>query len=150
MIRWRMGFIGTRKLLLLGMILATAVVSGTAAWATVGSRDTTAAATTKPQKVWVYDNFFDRRSIHVAPSTKVVWVWRGANRHNVRFTKVPKGAARGGSKTKSEGRWRRTFKIEGTYRYICKLYTGMRGTITVREEPPQSQSTAILGGEQGK
>ncbi len=150
MIRWRMGFIGTRKLLLLGMILTTALVTGTAAWATVGSRDTTAAGTVKPQKVWVHDNFFDRRSIQVAPSEKVVWVWKGANRHNVRFTKVPKGAARGGSKTKTEGRWRRTFKIEGNYRYICKLYTGMRGTITVREEPPESKSTAILRGEQGK
>ena len=147
MIRWRMGFIGKRRSLLLGVILIMALATGTAAWATVGSGDTTAAATVKPQKVWVQDNFFDRRSIQVAPSTKVVWVWKGANRHNVRFTKVPKGAVRGGSKTKTEGRWRRTFKIEGNYRYICKLFTGMRGTITVRDEPPEpnsSKSAAIL------
>jgi len=132
MISRRMGLTGIRKSLLLGMILATALVTGTAAWATVGPRDSTAAATPKPEKVWVHDNFFDRRSVQVAPNGKVVWVWKGENRHNVRFTKVPKGAARGGSKTKTEGRWRRTFKVEGTYRYICKLYTGMRGTITVR------------------
>jgi len=132
MINRRMGLTGIRKSLLLGVILATALVSGTAAWATVAPGDSTAAATAKPEKVWVHDNFFDRRSVQVAPNGKVVWVWKGENRHNVRFTKVPKGAARGGSKTKTEGRWRRTFKVEGTYRYICKLYTGMRGTITVR------------------
>ena len=47
-------------------------------------------------------------------------------------------ASRGGSKTKSQGRWRRTFTVPGTYRYICKLYTGMRGTITVQPAQPKT------------
>jgi plastocyanin len=131
------------------VIICAAAVAGLLAWAVPGTGQTRIAGskTQTAKKVWVHDNFFDRRSIRVAPNEKVVWVWKGMNRHNVRFTKVPKGAARGGSKTKSEGRWRRTFKIEGTYRYICKLYTGMRGTVTVRDEPPEPKSskrTAIL------
>jgi plastocyanin len=153
MISCRMGLTGTKKMLLLWMIVASALVAGTAAWAMPGSGQTQIAAAKpkpKPQKVWVQDNFFDRRSIQIEPNEKVVWVWKGANRHNVRFTKVPKGAVRGGSKTKSEGRFRRTFKIEGNYRYVCRLFTGMRGSVMVRAEPPESNSTAILGGEQGK
>jgi plastocyanin len=126
------------------VILLAVLAAGLLAWAVPGNGAPRAAAT-KPQKVWVQDNFFDRRSIQIAPNEKVVWVWKGMNRHNVRFTKVPKGAQRGGSKTKTGGRWRRVFKVEGTYRYICKLYTGMRGTITVKAPPPaESKSTAAI------
>src|SRR4051812_33710272 len=121
-----------------------ALAAGLLAWAVPGSGETHVAGATA-EKVWVQDNFFDRRSIQIAPNEKVVWVWKGMNRHNVRFTKVPKGAQRGGSKTKTGGKWRRTFKVEGTYRYICKLYTGMRGTITVQAPPPPApKSSAIL------
>jgi plastocyanin len=148
MIGRRMGSMGMKKVLLSGVILTSVLLAGLALWVVPGSGQTRVAAVTpKPQKVWVHDNFFDRRSVQVAPNKKVVWVWKGENRHNVRFTKVPEGATRGGSKTKSDGRWRRVFKIEGTYRYVCKLYTGMRGTVTVRAEPPESKSTAILRGE---
>jgi plastocyanin len=128
------------------LVIVLAALAAVLVWAVPGSGNTGSAGTaaSKPQKVWVHDNFFDRRSVQVAPGGKVVWVWKGMNRHNVRFTKVPKGATRGGSKTKYEGKWRRTFKIEGTYRYVCKLYTGMRGTVTVRAEqpPPPTQSSA--------
>ena len=84
-------------------ILFTVLGAGLLAWAVPGSGEPRAAAT-KPQKIWVQDNFFDRRSIQIAPNEKVVWVWKGMNRHNVRFTKVPKGAQRGGSKTQDGGR----------------------------------------------
>src|SRR5689334_19655297 len=113
-----------------------ALAAGLLAWAVPGSGDTSIATVAKPQKVWVQDNFFDKRSIQVTPGEKVVWVWNGMNRHNVRFTKVPKGAKRGGSKTQTYGKWRRVFRTAGTYHYICKLYTGMRGTITVKAAPP--------------
>jgi plastocyanin len=124
------------------VISLAAVVAGLLIWAVPGSGVTGSTAAQKPQKVSVEDNFFDKRSVQVRPGEKVVWVWRGMNRHNVRFTKVPKGAVRGGSKIKTDGRWRRTFKVEGTYRYICKLFTGMRGTVTVRAEQPQPNSAA--------
>src|SRR6185295_9988800 len=60
-------------------------------------------------KVRVMDNFFDPRSTSVAQDGKVTFVWKGTNRHNVRFTKVPKGANRKGSKTKRDGKWSRKF-----------------------------------------
>jgi plastocyanin len=120
------------------VIVFAVLAAGLLAWAVPGFGEPHAAAA-KPQKVSVQDNFFDRRSIQIAPNEKVVWVWKGMNRHNVRFTKVPKGAQRGGSKTKTEGRWHRVFKVEGTYRYICKLYTGMRGTVTVSAPPAPPQ-----------
>ena len=104
-------------------------------WAPAGSGDVLPSSAEKAHKVWVQDNFFDRRSVQVREDDRVVWVWRGVNRHNVRFTRVPKGVVRGGSKTQADGRWRRTFRAPGTYRYICKLYTGMRGTVTVKERP---------------
>jgi plastocyanin len=88
----------------------------------------------KKTKVRVMDNFFDPRSVGVAQDGKVTFTWKGSNRHNVRFTKVPSGASRKGSRTKRDGRWSRTFPKPGLYRYVCTLFSGMRGTITVK--PP--------------
>ena len=90
-------------------------------------------------RVKVQDNFFDRRSIEVAQDDTVVWVWKGLNRHNVRFTKVPKGESRKGSRTRDHGRWRRSFAVPGVYRYVCTLYAGMRGTVTVK--PPAAKQS---------
>ena len=87
-------------------------------------------------KVRVQDNFFDPRSTGVLQGGKVTFVWKGSNRHNVHFTKVPPGASRRGSRTKTRGHWARTFAKPGLYRYVCTLFSGMRGTITVK--PPTS------------
>ena len=87
-------------------------------------------------KVRVMDNFFDARSTSIVQDGKVTFVWKGTNRHNVRFTKVPDGATRKGSKTRREGRWSRHFAKPGVYRYVCSLFSGMRGTITVKATPP--------------
>jgi plastocyanin len=92
-------------------------------------------AADKRARVAVHDNFFDPRSVHVKEGGKVIWTWKGANRHNVRFTKVPRGARRRGSPTRTEGRWRRYFGIPGTYRYVCRIYAGMRGSVTVVPAP---------------
>jgi plastocyanin len=89
----------------------------------------------KQTKVRVMDNFFDARSVTVPQDSKVTFVWKGTNRHNVRFTKVPEGATRKGSKTKREGHWSRHFSKPGLYRYVCTLFSGMRGTITVKPPP---------------
>jgi len=94
---------------------------------------------TKPstKRAWVrvMDNFFDPRSVSVDPNTKVIFNWRGNNRHDVRFTKVPKGVSRKGSKIQRSGRWSRTLTTPGIYRYVCTLFSGMRGTITVNPPP---------------
>ena len=86
--------------------------------------------------VRVMDNFFDPRSVGVAQGAKVTFTWKGSNRHNVRFTKVPAGGSRKGSKTLRHGRWSRTFAQPGLYRYVCTLFSGMRGTITVKPPAP--------------
>jgi plastocyanin len=93
------------------------------------------------KRAWVrvMDNFFDPRSVGVAQDAKVTFTWKGRNRHNVRFTKVPKGVSRKGSKIRRTGRWSRTFPKPGLYRYVCTLFSGMRGTITVK--PPTGGGT---------
>jgi plastocyanin len=89
----------------------------------------------RKSRVLVKDNYFEPRSAEIVEGGHVVWKWRGENRHNVRFTKVPKGAARKGAKTRSEGQWKRAFFKPGVYRYVCRLWSGMRGSVTVRPEP---------------
>jgi plastocyanin len=90
-------------------------------------------------RILVQDNYFEPRSVEVAADRHVGWKWRGENRHSIRFTKVPKGASRKGAKSRTQGYWKRTFRRPGLYRYVCKHWSGMRGTITVRPEPkPES------------
>ena len=93
------------------------------------------AAKEKQTKVRVMDNFFDPRSTDILQDERVSFVWKGSNRHNVRFAQVPAGASRKGSKIKREGRWSRGFGKPGLYRYVCTLFSGMRGTITVKPPP---------------
>jgi len=91
-------------------------------------------------RVLVKDNYFEPRSVEVLEGGVVTWKWRGQNRHNIRFTKVPDGASRKGARTRDQGRWKKTFKREGVYRYVCRLWSGMRGSVSVRAtpEPPPS------------
>jgi plastocyanin len=98
---------------------------------------------TGDKQAWVrvMDNFFDPRSVGVPQGAKVTFVWRGSNRHNVRFTKVPAGETRKGSKTLRHGRWSRTFSQPGVYRYVCTLFSGMRGTITVKPPAPAASKS---------
>ena len=89
-------------------------------------------------RVIVKDNYFEPRSVEVLEGGVVTWKWHGQNRHNVRFTKVPEGASRKGARTRDDGRWKRTFYRKGVYRYVCRLWSGMRGSVSVRAlpEPP--------------
>lgn len=117
-----------------GLLITTAVLSALAvvlafAPLSVGS----GATSSKSRSVSVRDNRFSPRSITVPRATKVVWRWRGFSDHNVRFKKVPSGASKRGSVTQSSGRFARTFKQRGTYRYVCTIHQalGMRGTVRV-------------------
>jgi plastocyanin len=87
------------------------------------------------ERVVVQDNFFTARSVTIASGDVVRWVWRGSNRHNIVFKHVPRGAARKGASARRKGRWQRAFREPGKYRYVCTLFTGMRGSIMV-EQPP--------------
>ena len=86
-------------------------------------------------RVLVKDNYFEPRSTEVLEGGQVIWKWRGENRHSIRFTKVPDGASRKGAALRAEGNWKRTFHRPGVYRYVCKVWSGMRGSVTVRAEP---------------
>jgi plastocyanin len=97
------------------------------------------AAGEKRTTVHVMDNFFDPRSDTIEPGARVTFVWKGTNKHNVRFTKVPAEANKKGSRTRRKGDWSRRFWKPGLYRYVCTLYDGMRGTITVKP-PPAGES----------
>jgi plastocyanin len=99
--------------------------------------EATAAQEAPPAKarVLVKDNYFEPRSTEVRTGGKLIWKWSGENRHSIRFTKVPPGASRKGAKSRSEGRWKRAFSRPGVYRYVCRHWAGMRGTVNVRAEP---------------
>ena len=113
------------SILLLGAaVLALVVVAATAG----GSPQ---AASTK--RVSVKDNFFSPRSVTIRRGGKVTWIWRGQVDHNVRFRKVPSGASRRGSSTKSSGRFTRSFSKRGRYTYVCTIHSpDMRGSVVVK------------------
>ena len=100
-------------------------------------REATASQAVPPAKarVLVKDNYFEPRSTELLSGGVVSWKWSGENRHSIRFTKVPKGASRKGAKSRSEGHWRRVLRRPGVYRYVCRHWAGMRGTVNVRPEP---------------
>jgi plastocyanin len=112
-----------------------AIFAAVLASAPVGAR-TGLAAGDKRTTVRVMDNFFDPRSATIDKGAKVTFVWKGTSRHNVRFTKVPQGASKKSSRTRRKGDWSRRFWKPGLYRYVCTLFDGMRGTITVKRPPP--------------
>lgn len=112
------------------MVLAIAAASSPAFG---GSGAEEGASATKNVSVSVRDDRFSPRSRSAARGDKVIWRWRGSNPHNVRFRSVPSGASKGGSGTKSSGRFSRTFRKSGTYRYVCTIHEdiGMRGSVSV-------------------
>ena len=85
------------------------------------------------------DNYFEPRSTEILAGGAVTWRWRGENRHSIRFTKVPKGAGRKGAAIRGRGKWHRTFHRPGVYRYVCKVWSGMRGSVSVRKVPVADQ-----------
>jgi plastocyanin len=100
------------------------------------------------ERIAVKDNFFSARSVTVHEGDVVRWVWHGDNRHNVTFKKVPAGASKHGAKTRSDGRWQRKFRVQGQYRYVCTLFTGMRGTITVEAPAAEPSGDAPLSARE--
>jgi plastocyanin len=92
------------------------------------------AQSSKTKSVSVRDDAFSPKRVSISRNGKVVWRWRGSNEHNVRFRKVPNGASKRGSKLQSSGRFARTFKSRGTYRYVCTIHEdlGMKGTVEVQ------------------
>lgn len=118
--------------------LPTALALLVAAVLTVAAPATAGDGRAKPdERVTVQDNFFSARSATVAPGGVVRWTWRGTSKHNIVFKHVPRGGGKRGADARRKGRWQRAFDEPGSYRYVCTLFTGMRGTITVTKPPPE-------------
>jgi plastocyanin len=124
------------------MAAAAAIALGVVYGTPVAGGDVKVAQTPPDKvRVLVHDNYFEPRSTEVLEGGQVSWKWRGENRHSLRFTKVPPGASRKGAKARTEGHWKRVFYKPGVYRYVCRLWSGMRGTVNVRPEPnPKRES----------
>ena len=120
-------------------VIVTFVVLQTTTFGQPG--DATVAQDAPPAKarVLVRDNYFEPRSTEIREGGLVTWRWRGENRHSIRFTKVPAGAVRKGASIRDTGRWKRRFHRPGVYRYVCKVWSGMRGSVTVRPKPAEPQ-----------
>ena len=93
------------------------------------------------ERIAVKDNFFSQRSLTVQRGETVQWIWKGENRHNLTFRKVPTDTSERGAKTKRHGRWKRTFWRPGRYSYVCTIFAGMRGEITVAEPAGESRGS---------
>jgi plastocyanin len=121
-----------RKLLKWSPVVFVALAVPFAAPAASGG---SGAQSAKTERISVKDDRFSPKSASIRRGTKVVWSWKGQNPHNVRFRKVPSGVKRPkGSETQDSGRFARTFRSRGRYRYVCTIHEaiGMKGSLKVR------------------
>ena len=110
-----------------GLGLAAAALPSTAAGPSTAARPDPEASATK--RVRVGDLFFRSRSITIQSGDTVRWVWVGREPHNVTVTRGPR---KFGSRTKTDGAYRKRLSRRGTYRYICTLHPDdMRGRVVV-------------------
>ena len=99
-----------------GLLLATALLSGTA-------RADEAQAT--------IDNFtFSPPVLTVAAGTRVTWTNRDDIPHTVTDTDHPKDIK--SPPLDTGDKYSRTFPVAGTYHYFCSLHPHMQGTVVVK------------------
>jgi len=83
--------------------------------------------------VSVLDNRYSPRSTTVRRRSLVRWRWAGASSHSVTFSRVPRGARRGGSAIKRTGTLTKRMTRAGAYSYFCRVHgSAMRGAVRVR------------------
>jgi plastocyanin len=91
----------------------------------VGLTAVFAASAPSATRVKIGDNYFVRPSgvptVTVAKGTRVRWVWRGQNPHNV---KAVRGPSRFGSSTMRSGSYVKRMRRRGTYTIICTVHGG--------------------------
>jgi plastocyanin len=92
------------------VIAALAVGGGAAAIPSSG-------ASTKT--VLVKDDFFSPKALTIARGTKVVWVWKGQERHNIAVANGPSSFRAG---TRKKGRFKHTFGKRGRYSIVCTIH----------------------------
>ena len=93
-------------------ILAAAAAAGltTAAVPSLG-------ASTKT--VDVKDDVFVPKKLTITKGTKVTWVWKGEERHNVAVANGPSNFRAG---TRKKGKFSHTFKKRGKYSIVCTIH----------------------------
>jgi plastocyanin len=81
----------------------------------------------KTKKIAVKDNHFSPKTLKIKKGTKLDWVWKGDNPHNVRFGKHR-------SKTKIHGSYAVRFTHKGTYKIYCSIHRdlGMKMKVVVK------------------
>ena len=84
--------------------------------------------------VSVGNNFFSPKRTSVSSGTTVRWRWRrGANTHNVKLSRGPRGTKGFKSKTRDAPySYTRRLVRRGRYTLVCTLHSGMTQRITVR------------------
>ena len=84
--------------------------------------------------VSVGNDFFSPKRVSVNSGTTVRWRWRrGANTHNVKLRRGPRGTKGFKSKTRDAPySYTRRLVRRGTYSMFCTLHAGMTQRITVR------------------
>jgi plastocyanin len=97
-------------------VFALALLGTALAGPAVGVRGAHAARTVQ---VAVKDDFYSPSSLTVTTGTRVRWVWKGRDPHNVTVTSGPTDFA---SSTKRKGDFARTLKKAGTYRIVCTVH----------------------------
>jgi plastocyanin len=105
-------------------ILAAAVVAaGAAALPSL-------AATAPTKTVTIKDDFFSPKKLTVSKGTRVKWVWKGSEGHNVAVANGPSNFRFGKRKTGSKTH---TFTKRGTYSIVCTIHApDMHMTIKVK------------------
>ena len=90
------------------------------------------AAVPRAATVLVHDDHFHPASVTIRRGGTVRWKWAGHHRHDLRFRRSRKGPRIAAGKARLKGTATRRFRRRGTYRYVCTLHHGMRGTVVVR------------------
>ena len=97
------------------------------------------AKSTKPEKVKVENDFFNKGKVKIKKGQKVQWKWvPGASNHNVTLRKGPKGVKKKKFTTAQTSisapfKFTKRFKKVGKYKFWCTQHTTtMNMTVVVR------------------
>ena len=108
--------------------LGITAVAAAAALTTAVAVPSMGATTSKT--VTVKDDFFSPKKLTISKGTKVKWVWKGKEGHNVAVANGPSNFRFGKRKTGSKTH---TFSKRGTYSIVCTIHApDMHMTIKVK------------------
>ena len=93
------------------IMLALVVGGGAAAIPSLGAG--------KTKTVLVKDDFFSPKTLTISKGTKVQWLWKGKEAHNIAVANGP-SSFRAGKRKK--GRFEHTFKKRGRYTIVCTIH----------------------------